>query len=42
MKKGHVTFISEVLILGFANSAGSGYIVATPTKKTVRIGEKLL
>ena len=34
-------FISEVLTLGFANAEGSGYIVATASKKNVKIGEKL-
>jgi len=35
-------FISEVLILGFANSAeAGGYIIATPLKKNVKIGERL-
>ena len=34
-------FISEVLTLGFANNEGSGYIVATPAKKNVKIGECL-
>lgn len=34
-------FISEVLTLGFANEAGSGYIVATPSKKEVKLGGKL-
>ncbi len=34
-------FISEVLTLGFKNSEGSGYIVATSSKNTVELGEKL-
>lgn len=34
-------FISEVLTLGFANNEGSGYIVATPAKKSVKIGSRL-
>lgn len=34
-------FISEVLTLGFKNSEGSGYIVATSSKNTVELGDKL-
>lgn len=34
-------FVSEVLTLGFANTEGSGFIVATPAKNTVKIGDRL-
>lgn len=34
-------FISEVLTLGFANSSGSGYILATSSKTTVSLGDRL-
>jgi tRNA-binding protein len=34
-------FISEVLTLGFKNAEGSGYIVATSSKNTVELGDKL-
>lgn len=34
-------FISEVLTLGFKNTEGSGWVLATPAKKSVRIGDRL-
>lgn len=34
-------FISEVLTLGFKNANGSGYIVATVSKDSVTLGDKL-
>ena len=34
-------FVSEVLTLGFANTEGSGFVVATPAKDTVKIGDRL-
>ena len=34
-------FMSEVLILGFKNTDGMGYILVTPSKKTVELGDKL-
>lgn len=34
-------FNSEVLTLGFQNSAGSGWILVTPAKNTVELGSKL-
>jgi tRNA-binding protein len=34
-------FISEVLTLGFKNSAGDGYLVVTPALDTVEIGSRL-
>lgn len=34
-------FISEVLTLGFANTKGDGFILATPVKNTVKIGDRL-
>mgnify|MGYP001331240845 CR=1 FL=1 len=34
-------FISEVLTLGFKNMAGDGYVVITPSKTDVQIGDKL-
>jgi tRNA-binding protein len=34
-------FVSEVLTLGFANTAGDGFILATPAKQSVQIGDKL-
>lgn len=34
-------FISEVLTLGFANSEGSGFVVATPAKNSVKLGDRL-
>ncbi len=34
-------FTSEVLTLGFANSEGQGWILTTPAKTSVRLGERL-
>lgn len=34
-------FVSEVLTLGFLNSDGSGWVLITPSKPTVKIGDKL-
>ena len=34
-------FISEVLTLGFKNAAGDGYIVITPSKTDVKLGDRL-
>lgn len=34
-------FVSEVLTLGFANTDDDGFILATPAKKSVQIGDKL-
>lgn len=34
-------FISEVLTLGFPNSDGSGWVLVSPSKKNIRIGDKL-
>ncbi|MEK7567175.1 MAG: tRNA-binding protein [Patescibacteria group bacterium] len=34
-------FISEVLTLGFANTAGGGFILAVPEKEAVKIGDRL-
>jgi tRNA-binding protein len=34
-------FKSEVLTLGFANKAGEGFVLATPAKKDVELGDKL-
>lgn len=34
-------FISEVLTLGFKNTAGVGYVLITPSKDTVELGDKL-
>jgi len=35
-------FISEVLTLGFKNIAGGGFILVTPSKDTVKVGDRLL
>lgn len=35
-------FISEVLTLGFKNSDGPGYVLVTPSKASVKLGDKLL
>lgn len=35
-------FISEVLTLGFKNTDGQGYVIVTPSKPTVSLGDKLL
>ncbi|MEZ4104444.1 MAG: tRNA-binding protein [Candidatus Paceibacterota bacterium] len=34
-------FISEVLTLGFKNTSGDGYVLVTPSKYTVRLGDRL-
>lgn len=34
-------FISEVLTLGFKNTDGTGYVLVTPSKFTVNLGDKL-
>ena len=34
-------FVSEVLTLGFPNVDGSGWVLITPTKSIVNIGDKL-
>ncbi len=34
-------FISEVLTLGFKNTEGQGYVVITPSKESVQIGDRL-
>lgn len=38
-KIGH--FVSEVLTLGFKNTNGSGWVLITPAKKSVSIGDRL-
>ena len=35
-------FISEVLTLGFKNMDGAGYVLVTPSKSTVKLGDRLL
>ena len=35
-------FISEVLTLGFKNTEGTGYVLVTPSKSTVKLGDRLL
>ncbi len=34
-------FDSEVLTLGFRNSEGTGWVLITPSKKSVKIGDRL-
>ncbi len=34
-------FMSEVLTLGFKNTEGVGYVLVTPSKDTVHLGDKL-
>ncbi len=34
-------FESEVLTLGFKNTEGLGYVLVTPSKATVRLGDRL-
>lgn len=34
-------FESEVLTLGFKNAAGVGYVLITPSKSTVELGDRL-
>lgn len=35
-------FISEVLTLGFKNIENTGYVLVTPSKSTVKLGDRLL
>ncbi len=35
------SFESEVLTLGFKNTEGVGYVLVTPSKKTVQLGDRL-
>lgn len=35
-------FISEVLTLGFKNTENTGYVLVTPSKSTVQLGDRLL
>lgn len=35
------SFSSEVLTLGFKNTAGNGYILITPAKMNVQLGDRL-
>lgn len=35
------SFVSEVLTLGFKNTAGLGYVLVTPSKDTVDLGDRL-
>jgi tRNA-binding protein len=35
-------FISEVLTLGFKNTDGAGYVLVTPSKSTVKLGDRLM
>lgn len=34
-------FVSEVLTLGFKNTEGEGYVLVTPSKTSVKLGDKL-
>ena len=34
-------FTSEVLTLGFQNTAGGGWVLITPAKPSVKLGDKL-
>ncbi len=34
-------FVSEVLTLGFKNTAGEGYVLVTPSKDSVKLGDRL-
>lgn len=34
-------FVSEVLTLGFRNAEGGGWVLITPSKKSVSIGDRL-
>lgn len=34
-------FVSEVLTLGFKNTDGLGWVLITPAKKTVQVGDRL-
>ena len=35
------SFVSEVLTLGFKNAEGTGWVLITPMKKSVELGDKL-
>ena len=35
-------FISEVLTLGFKNTEAMGYVLVSPTKNTVKLGDRLM
>lgn len=35
------SFSSEVLTLGFKNNSGTGWVLITPTKDSVNLGDKL-
>lgn len=35
-------FISEVLTLGFKNTDGIGYVLVTPSKNSVKLGDRLM
>lgn len=34
-------FVSEVLTLGIRNAAGSGWVLATPSKESVAVGDRM-
>ena len=34
-------FVSEVLTLGFKNTQGEGYVLVTPSKSSIMLGDKL-
>ena len=34
-------FVSEVLTLGFKNTNGAGYVLVTPSKSSVQLGDRL-
>ena len=34
-------FVSDVLTLGFKNTDGSGWVLITPSKSTIKLGDKL-
>ena len=36
------SFTSEVLTLGFKNTDGEGWVLVTPSKKSVKLGDKLM
>ncbi len=35
------TFVSEVLTLGFKNTDGQGYVLVSPSKSSIELGDKL-
>lgn len=35
------SFVSEVLTLGFRNTEGKGWVLVTPAKKSVNLGDRL-